>query len=586
MLFLGESRASHPTGLTETWSEIACADSAGWCRASLGRGAYDLGDKATDTGLKLAASPELARTRGLDGHFEIVHDPAALLPAGAQLLAAYMEAAFDTVWSLGFHFGEQDTIWPLPVYLTDLPAPRLAEYVTAPWGKGHVNLDWDLLAEPVQLHAALTHEVFHCAQDYYDTRPPAQWSTLNRARLWLDEATASWIEERCYAETGREPLGLGGHNVLCSLNGLTRFGHLTDDEFGYGMAPWIKHLAGTQGQARIAAIYQAFAAHGTALDAVLDAVDPPLDWLPDYFFALFGGEIYDTALLADHLYSWALNAALVGGETDEVVTYTNANDLGCGYLQFSVSDARPEPAGSLKAVVVERPADAGPLRLGLYGLSRGAVPVFLAAGVDSLTVGNLPQLAAQYERFLLVSPKSWVGAPDYHEIDSWNVKLELIDGRDLSSFETALVSLRYHAYWAGGGETTWQLLSGSAADGTWSGTTYSAAWDYPDNGMQVTGSLTVSLTADLLGVESWSFANVWDYGGGTANHYAMSGAGGVPRLNASETQLQFGASGVDVCDYVTDVDFWRTSGGEVTQDLVSFGCNESSALTITVRDLR
>lgn len=429
MLFLGEERASTNGVRDVSWYECPSQDSSGWCVGRLGRGPYELEAKSSPK-LQATVAVGMERARSSAGHFEVVYDPGMLTGGHAQLLAGYMESGYDSVYALGFHFGEQDTIWPRPLYFRELSEvngidPR-ALYTVAPYGKGHFSMDPVALDFPEAQRPILRHEVFHCGQQYYDPRPPEEWKTLPPNRIWLDEAAASWIEVRDYPGSDVTPFGMVPANATVGLWQLDYRGtRIPIFAYGYGMSTFIKYIVETQGRGRLREIYDAFVFTDNALDCFLEVLDPPLEeCLPEYHRRLATAEIHETELVEASFRQWATSGELIGGEVDSIRYVMSIENYSAAEPQFAISDERDPAAEALRVVATYDPHtssdDPPDLHLFFVGLAPGETPDLLAAGREALLVNDLPAHLGRYDRFLLLGSKAAGTPPGQAAWDNWS----------------------------------------------------------------------------------------------------------------------------------------------------------------------
>ena len=157
-LFIGEERESIHGGTGVTWEAVAAVDSSGWMVAHLPRGPYETGDKY-DRALWLSPSTIISSVHLVGGHFKVFYLEEEVETARATVVAKTFEQMYDTLYGIGFHFGEQDTIWPLPVMMRKPVAASHAEYWSGPWGKGHFNLETYMALEGNPLREVVLHRI-------------------------------------------------------------------------------------------------------------------------------------------------------------------------------------------------------------------------------------------------------------------------------------------------------------------------------------------------------------------------------------------------------------------------------------------
>ena len=291
---LAEMRDSRSGGRAWTWSAAATRDSAGWSIATLTEGPHGLPDKAGED-LQATVIREVRYMTSDDGHFAAGYPYPAMSDADTRTLLDALETAYQEIRDLGFRFGDQDTAWPRPVFCMQ-PEDAVARYVSGPCGQGQFAIPPGVESS-AWLDMIAAHEVFHCAQDYFDTRPCSQWAEPNAARRWLDEAASSWIETRVAAPELAWPLSTTSDNYFSAFYGLQPGADTSDldvqNQYGYAMSSFIGYLVQTQGEGRVLELFQQFAATGSAAQAIMAIADPPLTtWCADFHRHLYMQDIF------------------------------------------------------------------------------------------------------------------------------------------------------------------------------------------------------------------------------------------------------------------------------------------------------
>jgi hypothetical protein len=406
-LFLGEEREGHEWGRGVSWEAAAGHDSSGWCVTALERGALGLGARSS-ADLRAAVAEDVEILEHTSGHFRIIYRKSEVRYEDAANALLTFESAYEATLLLGFQYEQPDKVFPLDIYVME-PVISIACHICGPHGKGHFEFRPDLIAPGVNLVPVVAHEVLHSAQTFYDPRPPEQWGTLNQERLWLDEATAAYIETFAHGGNDYYPLGMSDDSYVAPLYGLTGQPDLKTAAYGYGMASFIKYLieesfAG-QGTDRILELYEHFDAGGDVTDAIDAVVDPPVaSWCVDLHRQLVEGQIYHEDPLGVVWSGWPIGAIMgceFGATKRADVTVP---DLGAGIAKFYLTGDNPDPLTSLsvRASVSAGARESEPLPLTVYGNPVEGLPVRLAAGADSLTVGNWPQVRAAYDEILVM----------------------------------------------------------------------------------------------------------------------------------------------------------------------------------------
>ncbi len=581
-LFIGEERESIHGGTGVTWEAVAAVDSSGWMVAHLPRGPYETGDKY-DRALWLSPSTIISSVHLVGGHFKVFYLEEEVETARATVVAKTFEQMYDTLYGIGFHFGEQDTIWPLPVMMRKPVAASHAEYWSGPWGKGHFNLETYMALEGNPLREVVLHEIFHCAQDYYDTRHPTTWATINPHRRWLDEATAAWLEGLASGNPGEySPVGVNLDNYLAPLSGIWGHDEHADNLYGYGMSSFIRRLMILQGTERLHELYVAFSYHGTAYDALIAIMDPPLDdWCAQFQRDLITGDSTPEPGLELMWWNYPEFDDLSGTVGDSETVTFGLHDFGSDIKRIGLDDYEPDQDTSLK-VKVQTPAA---YELAAYGYNDDALPVLITTGTDSLTVDDWPTVLATYQDLIVQAIKPRGAEPDYYHPVEVDVRLEVVQEQDLERYEYAQISMRYNARW-NGGDPAWQNLNFHADDGQWNGGTYTAAWDSTDNGTRFFGTFNCTVDPTDLTLTSWSAQSTWEYDALNQNYYETAGSGAVPLTYTSSDYLRWNLDDQAVCDATSTIVQYTIRNGSTDDEMTQWTCDDDSYFVFWIRDER
>jgi hypothetical protein len=581
MMFLGEERESYEGGRGLTWFAVATRDSAGWAIADLTRGPYVLDSEKATPSLKASLAEGMAASPTSGGHFRVYYDPQRTTLGQIALLSGELERAWNEVQDLGFNFGGQD-IWPRPVYLRDLDhLGRLAQYTTAPWGRGHFTIDPDALVNSLAMGIIVGHEVLHCAQDFFDTRSPSQWKTLNYQRLALDEATACWFEGKFYPDGDFHPLSMNLTYYTMSLPMFAGLKHYSIAETGYGMSSLMKYIVDTQGEGRILEMYNQFPDVGFSEDAIQDVVDPPMaEWIVDFHHRQIMSQNYPFLQPGELWLDLPSDGALVGGGNQTDSTIMNLWEMGANVSVFTVTDERDEPAPFLKV----RSGTSEPVQMSIFGLKEGQHPVLLGTALDSVRVEGLPDLTGQYDKFMTMGTRIEAFDPNSaQEIYPYRVVTMEEDG--LAGFETATLWAMCNAQFATGIDQTMGLEIGSDA-GRVSGNTYHAEWDSLDtaDNAQHSGYLTVVFDLETMNVLSWSGESTTYYPENlTLLNTQVSGSGLDLAYNGGG-EFRFGGRVPETCAAITHLEITHHRDGVLQNWLMSYICDENSYVAITLKD--
>jgi hypothetical protein len=582
-VFIGEERESHDGGRHPSWETIAARDSAGWVIVDLPRGPLDLGEK-DEPDLSVTSSLTTTSLYNPTGHFKIFFDDSEVTTERAGEILDYFDNFWQVLYDADFRFGDQDTIWPLNVYMREPARDTKAEYIIGPWGKGHFNFDPSVADVGSLIPNIVLHELFHCAQDYYDTRHPSTWTTVNPARHWLDEATAAFMESLASGNPpAYVPIGLNLDNYLSPLSGIWGHDTFSLGKYGYGMSSFIRRLATLQGLGRVHDLYEAFSYHGTAYDAVMEVVDPPLATLcAQYQRDLVTGDTTPITGLDLIWWDWSQEDSWYW-ETGSLEYDATVSDFGSDVREIGIhDDIPPENVGvSVSVTTGERVPD--PWELAVYGRSDGVEPVLLATGTNGLVVPDWRSVHQTYEQLMVQVIKPWGNEPDYHNPSTVHVSLAVT--QDMTRYETGNLSLKYHPVW-NTGEEDWQTLNILSSAGGWNGTTFSAAWDSLNNGTRYFGQFTATIDPDDLSLTSWSASNTMMTDAQNQQFYQTAGSGSVPLAYTGTSYLRYNIDDAAVCDATTSITQYTISEGVTTRELLSWSCDDNSYFEFYFRDLR
>ena len=573
-IFFGESRQSKTAGEITSWQMAAGRDSSGWCIAELTRGPVEFEDKAA-TDLQLTMMDFIHSGTSAQGHFEVWYPwPTVSDEAAAWLLDA-MEDGFNAAWDLGFHFGDQDTTWPRPVFCVE-PGDSPMAYVSGPSAKGHFLVKPTFPYPDDSIARALAHEVMHCAQDYYDTRPPAQWVSLNRNRLWLDEATASWFELHVQPDSGR-PISATRENFLAPTYGLAGTAIIDGEilmsanQYGYGMSLFFLYLVQNQGVGRVLEIYETFRDVGDATMALMQVLAPPLeDWCADFQRWYIGTDLgYFWSSEPDAVFegkvgeSWNPDISIMDfGSTGSVVEIRPSEDEPADVLKISVSDGA---------------------ELAVYNLSYEFLPQLIAHAPDSLTVGLSGITTGSQEALILVTwPEG--SPPGYNTVHHVELDVELAEAADLSHFDSATILLHYVAVWDDG-DVPDQGMYLDVSQGTIEDFVFRSAWDdyRGDENGHFWGEFTAALDTQSLDILDWEIDYDWSYPNGSFTDMHIEG-GFVPLVFADDDDLEYSVTGSAMCAEITTIEWTRRSGTSPVQTLTGWSCSPQSYLNIEFDD--
>lgn len=545
--FLEEEREGHDHGRGPAWLAAAARDSAGWCIAEVHRAGMDRGAKAL-ADLRAAAAADVRAQTIEGGHYRLLYRGADLDQSAAAGVLQAFESMHAATEAMGFAFGTDDGIWPLDVLVRE-PAVSVACYIAAPRGAGTFHIHPELAAAGAALAPVVAHEVLHCAQTFYDPRPSHLWGALDQDRLWLDEATAAYVEAITAGHPDYVPLGIGLDEGLAPLAGVAGHPWLAPADYGYGMGAFVHYLCEDPGSGqtdeRLAQLYEHFAAHGSVAAALAAVLDPPIAaWCVDLQRKLLENRIYrlDSMTWASRPHIGRLGAALGSSVSGRL----EAPDLGAALARFDWT-AEPPPAGSaLHLRARPRGARAESLPLAAYGRSGDRDLSLLAAGVDSLTLPDWPSASASYDDVFILASRPYATGAGY----AGRVELEVsatvvpdLAGIDPSRFDRVSVTV-YTTNTYDNGTTLIDdqiMITGPVA---WHGGAY-LAHSAEDTFRFVVNPATGELA-------SWRARTRYRSIGGNVIELRLAG-GPTPLDEASAEMLAYRARGHACCEILSEV---------------------------------
>lgn len=248
-------------------------------------------------------------TLNTGSHFKVYYPTANV--AEAQNLYTYLENAYTLLQGYGFNFIGRD--WPAQIYLERFDGwynsmffsnEAYGYYVTTTRNPAYLAyrtnncalyFNLNLMGVTTEMKATAGHEFFHAVQDLYDLRDMSTKKYSAASQTWLDEACATWFEEKMNPGTSYVSTVLPA-NALEFMNGM----HVTGSSagvHGYGMAPMIKYIAGKKGNSAVSGMYDKISLGSHPADAVFAAVNGSTgnyngDWYNDFLKEYVTGNIY------------------------------------------------------------------------------------------------------------------------------------------------------------------------------------------------------------------------------------------------------------------------------------------------------
>ncbi len=595
MLAIGEDAyAISKAGIELGWWMAEGADSSGWCvggfPAAHGSKEVRPGAARQSPFVQNPAPVRVAVVRGpvslttAGGHFRITYPPTETTPADAESLGAYLERAYGIYTRMGFDASAR-TAWPVSVTALRQQAWEYGCSFSTVRGKNHCYLQFNTLHmnAPQVVRPIAGHEVFHFFQYFYDPRTELEKGTVNGPLLWLDEATATWVEVKMAADTAHVTVTRRG-NEFAPLYGLQKgIAAFGAGPYGYGLSSLIKYLVRAQGEAFILATYQEILRTGRhPIAALEDQLDRPYSvcW-HDYLGDLIrGGPYRDISAGAVWRFAnfFRLDLRTVG--TEESFQYEYMSDLS-GLVVVLQPTAPQYPAGA----ALKLNCSGSQCDLSAFRIRAGAdtTLTFLGESRDSLVVTDLQGIAAGGYKVMVLVDNSMSRPPTYDQVSDITLTAQVLDEPDIGHVIGATVDLQYEATWLGGAVVPrqgllLQALSGSMTDGR-----FESSWDSTaTNGVRYVGHINVTVRPQDLSLVSWSAESWWYFPApGTYNRYRASGTA-VPLGDQTEGIIRYWRLGEDACESISDIYVEQVSNGETRTKLLRFDCNSESNVFISL----
>jgi hypothetical protein len=232
--------------------------------------------------------------------------PATTTDEQKQRLVSAMALAAQSISGLGFDLSKRTS--PVKIEVKKLAQGTCGLYqpsmVSLNWTTIDINLT--LITDPAQattLKRTLIHEYFHMVQACYDPRCAFVQAKYNAPQLWIDEASAVWIEKlasggatsdymKSYAGEAMEGL----HVECTGLAFRNAAAHTRAQDHGYGMSLMFQYIFATHlfdDNPTLVNIYRKLA-DGTAPEvAFLDALSAhnPTTWWDNFLIAYAQSQI-------------------------------------------------------------------------------------------------------------------------------------------------------------------------------------------------------------------------------------------------------------------------------------------------------
>jgi hypothetical protein len=586
LLFMGEERDGTHAGRSTSWLHIASRDSVEWCIAQIERGAYNL-DGRDENELQFVATNTVGYIPYEDEeHFRVYYNFMDMEPEFPFRVLEKFEETWDVYYANGFTFGDQDTIWPLQIHLAVPQFSEIAEYYTGPWGRGKFVLDPVLEEAGDNIAHVVVHELFHNAQDYFDTRHPSDWTTVNQDRVWLDEASAAYLEASIDPEW--IPQGPNLDSYLAPLWGIGGHPTLVNKEYGYGMCSFIRYLAEQQGEERLLELYEAFFQSGKITTALMDVMDPPLEvWCSDFQKQVVLFQLYDFDPNGIAWHYWPFDtvffdAAIGSSRTATLQVPDFGSDVWKGLI---VGDSPPENSNLKVEILSNSDPEALTLDLVLYGRNENELPVLLSESGEELLYDNWSDLHHNYTDLMVQVIRPHGSGPDYDTQTNVEIEVSVIEEvqqEEMPAFIKGRFMMKYASLMEDGSVDPGDMLSLQYAAGTMFGNSFSAVWDSIGvYGSHLSGHFDVNLALNPMRVLSWSYERRWEFPDDPDTYKIYQAEGGaLPFDFDGDSYKVFRLEEEAVCESLTHLYLIDVAGGLVQEELDEWSCNSNSYLNI------
>ena len=574
LTFLGEYSDSFDAGEGLNWERITARDSLDWCITDLDHGASGAGLRERDGDLRVAAASDLEILSLEGGHFRIVFRPDQISREWAVNALQTFESGYESFALMGFETATNDTVWPLDIHLRKPPG-IIACYLAAPFGKGTFVLDPDLGGLGSVPIPIVHHELFHAVQTFYDPRAPSQWGALNQERLWLDEATAAWLEADAVDSDEYNPMGMTLENYGALLAGIAGHPSLSASGYGYGMSSFIKYFmdeVNSGGEEILAALYEKFAECGDVTEAIDAVISPPVSsWCVGMQREFMATGIFPYDDVGAYWLWWPEDGTVPVEPGGLSVTEHDVPDLGAGVARFIMDETPPADLTALEVEARQAAAGAGPeaLPIAVYGRRSNHQPVFIASGVDSLRIDDWPGIHGEFQELLVLVSRPFSTSEGH--TGSRRISIELravvdISAVDITTFDSISIEVRTNNTYSNMGYLQNQPVHiNFYHELGWTGNGFYADADLD--------TCIISVDSKTLAMGDWYASR--DYRALGQEHFVRQlGGYGLPLDSWGEDFVFYVVYGEAVCDFLTRV--YETRAFDVGQDpyqvLLDFSC--------------
>ena len=439
------------------------------------------------------------------GHFRISYPQFAVTTAQVQQLGDALENAWSIIQGMGFSYAER-TAWPVEITVKSLDPPETDGLTTCSmWGDNYAYIEFNtsIMSDPARMRVTAIHEFFHLVQSFYDPRNAYSKAKFRSPTLWLDEATATWIEEKAAPDPAAyQPGTLFTGNFLEPLAGAAhRETAQLEQRYGYGMSAMIDYLAGRDGEDCVLEMYKQVAKGFDAVASVTTATEPYIEWWEEFLRAYVSGGVYGRSFQA--FIGQKTGMFSVESDLDSLATYAAGYaDLSAKVYVVKFTDPELSDAASLTCGVT-----GGMSEVTAFSYDNKGNISFVATSTDEVTVPGVRAIGESKGGVLvLVSNCRAISPYGTSSEVTLNLKVNRPSTKDYTHF---MFSPQFYGLFSDSrGKSYSDIISGppfsSSGDGSMAGNTFTASWDTTQNNIHLAGSLLIIFNDDRSSIMSFS----------------------------------------------------------------------------------
>jgi hypothetical protein len=277
---------------------LAAVDSAGYTVATLPPTEQKITE--SDVNGRLAETKVKMHLISFDGNFSLdtpeghfkIYFPYLSIKDDVVKLGVYLETAYSKFKSLGHSYASRSS-WPMNVLVKKLDAGVHGYASNSIWGYNYSWMEFNsvTIKDADELKLTAGHEFFHIVQSFYDTRNRfSRAKSGNYAHLWLDEATAVWIE-KMFSTQANYVSGIRNGHQMAPFNGFQKGAESNAGEHGYGMSAVVKYLTDKNGDNLVKTAYEKIKTGKHPVEAI--SPNMPFIWWDSFFRDYLEGKVYD-----------------------------------------------------------------------------------------------------------------------------------------------------------------------------------------------------------------------------------------------------------------------------------------------------